>query len=250
MITQVAIARLWRPSRAVIAVLLAAYGLLFLLARLHETIVRSRSEAIYKEFLKLQPGRTTKVNVEYLLKQAAFRTPDVHCGSGDCEYTIGNAWGGSRWFATLPFAHDHRPTYELMLRTRGDLLRDASLTVGILVPKGYGTREERKWLNDPNYVPYSSGQYMLFGRILLVSVLPDTQLKADPDYRIWGPSGCTNCLAIWVSALPSLEPAKRKQIFQLGFDCMTRWSVCTDREDIMPAAGRERANEFGLGGTD
>lgn len=155
-----------------------------------------------------------------------------------------------RWFAILPFAHDHQPTYELMLRTRGDLLRDDSFTVGVLVPKGYGTREERKWLSDPNHVPYSSGQYMLFGRASLVTVLPDTRLKADLDYRIWGPSGCTNCLAIWVSALPSIEPAKREQIFQIGFDCMTQWSVCTDKEDIMPAAGRERAKELALNGTD
>ncbi len=243
-------ARLWRVGRTVIAVLLAGYGLLFLSARIHETIVRSRSEAIYKEFLKLQPGRTTKSDIERLLKQAGCQVPDVHCGGGKCEYTIGNAWSVSRFFTIFPFAHDHQPTYELILRTRGDLLLDASFTVGILVPKGFGTREERKWLSDPNYVPYSSGQYMLFGRALLVTVLPDTQPKANPDYRIWGPSGCTNCLAIWVSALPSLEPAKRQQIFQIGFDCMTRWSVCTDREDIMPAAGRERAKELAIEGTE
>lgn len=94
MITQLPKAKLWRALRVVIAVLLAAYGLLFVLARIHETIVRSRSEAIYKEFLKLHPRRTTKSDVEHLLKQPGFQTPDVNCGGGDCEYTIGNAWSG------------------------------------------------------------------------------------------------------------------------------------------------------------
>ena len=234
-------ARMWRVGRAVIAVLIAAYCLLFLIARVHESVVRSRSEAIYKEFLKLQPGRTSKSDVERLLKRAGSQFPNVHCGGGDCEYRLGDVWGESRWLALLRLAHDHQPTSELLLKTKGDLLSYASFSIGILVPKGYGTREERKWLSSPGYVPYSSSEYMLFGRALLVTILPDTHPKENPDYRIWGPSGCTNCLAIWVSALPSLEPATREKIFQMGFDCMTRWSVCTDKEDIMPAAERERA---------
>jgi hypothetical protein len=246
--TQASLARLWRVARAVICVLLVGYGLLFLLARIHESLVRSRSEAMYEEFLKLQPGRTTKLDIELLVRRAGSRNSDVRCEGDGCEYTIGNVWGQSRWSAILRIGHDHQPTSELLLKTERDLLSYASFSIGILVPKGYGTREERKWLGDPNYVPYSSGEYMLFGRALLVTVLPDTRLKANPDYRIWGPSGCTNCLAIWVSALPSVAPAKRKQIFQIGFDCMTRWSVCTDKEDIMPAAGRERAKELALEG--
>jgi hypothetical protein len=246
--TQASLARLWRVARALISVLLVGYGVLFLLARIHESIVRSRSEAIYEEFLKLQPGRTTKSDIELLLRQAGSQNPDVHCEGDDCEYTIGNVWGECRWFGILRIAHDHQPTSELLLKTKGDLLSYASFSVGIIVPKGYGTREERKWLSDPNYVPYSSGEYMLFGRALLVTVLPDTQHEAHPDYRVWGPSGCENCLAIFVSALPTVLPEKRKQIFQIGFDCMTRWSVCTDNEDIMPAAARERAKELAIRG--
>jgi hypothetical protein len=248
--TQASLARLWRVARAVISVLLVGYGLLFLLARIHESLVRSRSEAIYEEFLRLQPGRTTKSDIELLLRQAGSQNPDFHCEGDDCEYTIGNVWGQSQWSTILRIAHDHQPTSELLLKTKGDLLSYASFSVAILVPKGYGTREEQKWLGDPNSVPYSSGQYILIGRASLVTALPDTRLKANPDYRIWGPSACTNCLAIWVSALPSVAPAKRKQIFQIGFDCMTRWSVCTDKEDIMPAAGRERAKELALEWTD
>jgi hypothetical protein len=135
-----------------------------------------------------------------------------------------------------------------MLKTKGDLLSAASFSVGVIVPKGYGTREERKWLGDQNYIPYSSNEYMLFGRASLVSDLPETQVNSNSEYRIWGPSGCTNCLAIWVSALPRVGPAKRERIFEIGFDCMTRWSVCTDKEDIMPTAGKEQARELALRG--
>jgi hypothetical protein len=52
-----------------------------------------------------------------------------------------------------------------------------------------------------------------------------------------------NCVAIYVSALPDLPKAKRAQVFDVNFNCMTQWSICTDKEDIMPTAGREKAKE-------
>ena len=94
---------------------------------------------------------------------------------------------------------------------------------------------------------YSSGVYQLFGRASLVSALPelsrDTRLTEKPEYRVWGPSGCMNCVAINDSALSDLSKAKRVQVFYVNFNCMTQWSICTDREDIMPTAGREKAKE-------
>jgi hypothetical protein len=245
MIAKVKRARLRRVGWAVLSVLLAGYILLFLSVRIHESIARSRSESLYADFLKLEPGRTTKSEVELLRKQwAPTLIQGVRCGDIDCEYTIGNVWGQSQWFLLSQVAHDHQPTFELLLNTEGDLLSSAAFYAAVLVPKGYGTREERKWLSDSNYIPYSSGQYMLIGRASLVAHLPDTTFKSNPDYRISGPSGCTNCLAIWVSALPTMVPATRAQIFQINFDCMTRWVVCTDKEDIMPTAGREYAKEI------
>ena len=151
--------------------------------------------------------------------------------------------GYSRWFLLTQLAHDHLPSSELMLETNGNLLSSAWFSVGVMVPKGYGTREERKRLSDPNYVPYASGEYELLGRAWLVNTLPKMYVTAKREYRVWGPSACTNCLAIWVSALPSLEPTKRTQVFDINFGCMNRWSVCTDKEDIMPTAARELAEE-------
>lgn len=218
------------------------------LVHVRESVVRSRSEAMYAEFLKLHVGETTKADVEVLRKRFARSQPeDVDCRSAECDYAIGNVWGYSRWLLLTRLAHDHLPSFELRLKTSGNLLSSASFTVGVLVPKGYGTREERKWLNNPNYVPYSSGEYELMGRASLVTALPegccDSPQSANADYRVWGPSGCTNCLAIWVRALPSVAPAKRARIFDIDFGCMTRWSMCTDKEDIMPTAGREKAKE-------
>ena len=229
---------------AVVLSLSVAYVLLVVLVRVHESAVRSRSEAMYTEFLKLQIGETSKADVEKLLKRfAGSLTESVECKDTDCLYTIGDVWGYSRWFLLTRYAHDHMPSSQLTFKTSGSLLSNASFTVGVTVPKGYGTREERMRLSDPNYVPYSSGRYWLFGRASLVSALPEG-CCGSREYRISGPSGCTNCLAIWVSALPTLAPDKRRQVFDINFDCMTRWPLCTDKEDIMPTAGREKAAEI------
>jgi hypothetical protein len=245
--------RLWRSGWVIILSLSIAYGLLLLWVHVRESIIRSRSEAMYAEFLRLEPGKTTKRDIETLRTRfAGSLSEDIHCKGADCDYTIGDLWGHSAWSLLAPLAHDHMPTSELTLRTTGDFLSRASFSVGVLVPKGYGTREERKRLSDPNYVPYSSGEYLLIGRAYLTNELPelccDARLNTAPEYRIWGPSACTNCVAILVSALPSLAPAKRAQVFDIDFDCMTRWSTCTDKEDIMPTAGREKAKERAAAG--
>lgn len=239
------------PSRLALVAIMSlsfAYGLLVVLVHVRESIVRSRSEALYAEFLNLHVGQTTKADIEILRKRfAGSLAENVGCGLADCDYTIGNEWGYSPWFLLTRLAHDHMPSSQLMLKTNGNLLSSAWFSVGVLVPKGYGTREERKRLSDPHYVPYSSGEYMLLGRASLVSTLPDlcclSRMATKRDYRVWGPSGCMNCLGIWVSALPGLAPAKRAQVFDINFDCMTQWSMCTDKEDIMPTAGREKAEE-------
>jgi hypothetical protein len=241
-------ATLWRFGWVTILSLAFVYALLLLWVHVRESAVRSRSEALYAVFLKLQLGKTTKEDVEALRRQwADSLAQEVQCGKTDCEYTVGTAWSYSPWFLLTRLAHDHLPSSELRLRTDGDLLSSASFTAVVLVPKGYGTREERKRLSEPNYVPYSSGAYTLSGRASLVTLLPDVCCQApeasELGYRVWGPSGCTNCLAIWVSALPSVEPAKRAQVFHIDFDCMTRWTMCTDKEDIMPTAGREKADD-------
>lgn len=149
-----------RSRLAFVAVLslFFAYGLLVVLVHVHESVVRSRSEAMYAEFLKLHLGRTTKADIEILRRGfAGSLTQNVECERDDCEYTIGNLWSYSRWFQLTRIAHDHMPSSQLTLKTNGNLLSSASFSVGVAIPKGYGTREERKRLSEPNYVPYSSG---------------------------------------------------------------------------------------------
>jgi len=152
--------RLAKWQRFVVVGLLSlslAYAVLLCGVHMREVAIRKRSEALYAQFLRLQPGETNKAEIEILSKQwgdSLFQRVDCH--GTDCEYTLGDVWGYSRWFFLTRFAHDHQPSSQLTLKTSGDLLSSASFSIGVLVPKGYGTREERKWLNDPNYVPYSS----------------------------------------------------------------------------------------------
>ena len=242
-------AKLRRLGIVILLGLSAAYGLLLIEVRLRESVVRSRSEAIYAEFLKLRLGETTQADIEALRRRfAGSLTESVECGAGDCEYTIGNVWGYSRWFKLTQLAHDHMPSSQLTIKTNGNVLSSASFYVGVVVPKGYGTREERKLLSSvPGYIPYSTGAFQLFGRASPVSALRgssrDAGLTQKREYRISGPSACTNCVAIYVSALQSLPTVKRAQVFEFNFNCMTQWSICTDKEDIMPTAAREKAKE-------
>lgn len=60
----------------------------------------------------------------------------------------------------------------------------------MVVPKGYGTREERKLLSSvPGCIPYFTGAFLLFGRASLVSALSESSRdagltqKPDIEYR-------------------------------------------------------------------
>ena len=101
----------------------------------------------------------------------------------------------------------------------------------------------RLHMHDPSYVPYSSGDFMWFGRAILTHALSvdrsDGSIPMSASgCQIWGPSAYTTCLAVFVSALPSVQEETRAQLFHFNFSCMTRWTVCTDKEDIMPVLRR------------
>ena len=227
--------------------LIFAWGVLLVSVQVRERVVRSRSEALYSEFLKLRPGVTTKADVEVLRKQWVNKFSEgVDCNGDHCDYTVGDLWGWSRWFLLTRFAHDHAPSSMLEVETKGNYVLRASFSARVAVPKGYGTREELKLLSDPNYVSYSSNDYALIGRARLAAALPgggDGPLPMPArGYRAVR-INCMNCLEVSVSALPSVTLDTRTQLFRFDFSCMTRWSVCTDKEDIMPMAAREEATE-------
>jgi hypothetical protein len=237
-------ASLWRVTAACFIGLTASCVLLGVAVQLRERLVRSRSEALYAEFMKLRPGVTTQAEVDGIRNQWAGKAPEnVFCDDGTCRYTIGSLWDLTHWFPLTRLIHDHSPTSEFVMETKADRLLEASFAAGVLVPRGYGTRAERELLRNPGYFPYSSGDFMLFGRAFLIPAL-STDRSDGPipmpasGYQIGGPSACTYCLAVFVRALPSVSEETRKQIFHFNFGCMTQWSVCTDKEDIMPVASK------------
>jgi hypothetical protein len=227
--------------------LIFAWGVLLVSVQARERVVRFRSEALYSEFLKLRPGVTTKTDVQLLRKQWAGKlSQNVNCNGDQCDYTIGDIWGLSRWFLLTRFAHDHAPSFMLQIETKGNYVLRATFSARVMVPTGYGTREERKFLSNPNYVSYASDDFALIGHASLIASLPgggDGPLPMPArGYRALR-INCMNCLAVRVAALPSVAQETRAQLFRFDFGCMTRWAVCTDKEDLMPRAAREEAAE-------
>lgn len=79
--TRMQVAKLWRLGLVVTLSLSLAYGLLLILVRCRESVVRSRSEAMYAEFLKLRLGETTKADIEVLRRRfAGSLNEGVDCG--------------------------------------------------------------------------------------------------------------------------------------------------------------------------
>src|SRR5215469_16722719 len=114
---RIQVAKLGKLGIVILLALSAAYGLLLIGVRLRESFVRSRSEAIYAEFLKLRLGGTTQADIEVLRRRfAGSLTESGERGVSDCEYTIGNVWGYSRWFQLTQLAHDHMPSSQLTLK--------------------------------------------------------------------------------------------------------------------------------------
>jgi hypothetical protein len=235
---------LWRVRAVSSMGLIAASVLLVVAVQMRERAVRSRTEALYAEFMKLRPGVTTQADVDGIRNRWAGKVPEnVFCDNGTCRYTIGSLWDLTHWFPLTRLIHDHSPTSEFVMETKDDRLLKASFAAAVLVPRGYGTRAERELLRNPGYFPYSSVDFMLFGRAFLTpALLADRSDGPIPmpasGYQIWGPSACMNCLAVFVSALPSVQEETRAQLFHFNFSCMTQWSVCTDKEDIMPVASK------------
>ena len=128
----------WRLALFALLSVPFAYALLVSLVHVRESLVRSRSETLYAQFLKLRPGETTKADIDALRRRfAGSVTENVDCGRTECEYTIGQVWGYSRWFRLTRLAHDHMPSSQLSLKTSGNVLSGASFYVGVVVPKGY-----------------------------------------------------------------------------------------------------------------
>jgi hypothetical protein len=131
--------RLAKWQRFVLVGLLSlsfAYALLLCWVHMREAAIRTRSEALYSQFLRLQPGQTNKAEIEILRKQWGNSLPqEADCNGTDCEYTVGDVWGYSRWFLLTFLAHDHQPSSQLTLKTRGDLLSSASFSVGVWYPR-------------------------------------------------------------------------------------------------------------------
>jgi hypothetical protein len=74
---------------------------------------------------------------------------------------------------------------------------------------------------------------------------PLTSVSArHPEYEIGTPSGCVGCKVGWVRFTSFADPQDVMRLTDINFDCITRWTPCTDEADILSTVWRERQNEM------
>ncbi|HXZ12163.1 MAG TPA: hypothetical protein VEG64_07200 [Candidatus Sulfotelmatobacter sp.] len=105
----------------------------------------------------------------------------------------------------------------------------------------------------PPYVNANGGYagYSLDAAIVAVPRADAVRLVytiAHPDYAIRWPGGCTGCVALTVEYTPYISPQDMRRIATINFDCLTRWSPCRTKDDIMPAAMAQVAMDARPGG--
>jgi hypothetical protein len=67
-----------------------------------------------------------------------------------------------------------------------------------------------------------------------------------PEYSIFSPDGCTYCVAPAVIFSPYAIPADVLRLTDINFGCITRWTLCENEQDILPAAWAQRQAERAL----
>ena len=79
----------------------------------------------------------------------------------------------------------------------------------------------------------------------MVGTSPLTFVSArHPEFEIGAPSGCSACKAVWVKFTSFADPHDVLRLTDINFDCITRWSPCTDEADILPSAWKEWQDEI------
>ena len=179
-------------------VLTAFYLACLLFVTVSKTLMRHRAERLLAEMRRLQVGKSSWDDLQGIrTRWAAWGSSDGTCNKQHCAYRVSfTDVPGQRWFAApifhLRLGHEAYVTFGVGL-DNGVVTRTQFGFV-VVVPKGYGSRWERKERQRPGYVPYSSSVYALYAKAsssLIISNLccEDPHVIPHPDYLVRKPEG-------------------------------------------------------------
>jgi hypothetical protein len=221
----------------------AAYVLLVAAIQVQQRILRHRVEDLLADVRSLQVRRSTFAQAAVVFSHWSNRgSYSVPCSQEFCHFSIGIYDFGS---ASGEFSGWY--TWEILLyRMAGSRLAGANASISVRNGTVSGAFFELG-IDVPPFIEPTSDKkvsYELAAGIRTNSrVDPNSLLYPNPhpDYTITGPDGCEGCIEVWFEYTPYANAADVDRVGRPNFACITSWSQCRTKADIMPAAMAQRA---------
>jgi hypothetical protein len=222
---------------------IAAYALLVAAIQVQKRILRRRAENLLADVRSLQVRRSTFAQAAAVFSHWSNRGfYSKPCSQESCDFFIRISDFGSvsgkfpGWYTwgipVYRMAGGRLAGAYASLSVRNGTLSRAFFELGIDVPP----------FIEP--ASHETVSYELGAQIRTNSrVDPNSLLhpSSHPDYTITGPGGCEGCVEVWFEYTPYASAADVERLGKPNFTCITRWSPCRTKADIMPAAVAQRA---------
>lgn len=219
------------------------------LVQIQQRLLRYRAERLLSDIRKLELRKSDWADAKQILARwGAWGHYEGQCTEESCIYQIGL----SDWLTSFAYRHpsslEHFHWLETpygMLGGRGTIIRaELQVTKGVVWGKSFSIYV---------YVPAETGPaalfrgkgYTLIGVSQSVSRFPSDRplIPTHPNYSVGTPGGCTGCLAVYSEFTPYADPADVERLMDFNLSCLTRWTRCRGKGDVMPAAWRQYTAE-------
>ncbi len=228
--------------------LLLILALLSVSIRIQDWIFRHRAERLFSDIQSIEVTHATLQQVSSLVVRwdsfGGFVKP---CTEQDCDSNIGisepTSWHNNPMF--VRFIQVFLPFYRFLGGHPAIVRASIHVRNGVVQAKYYSLAIEAPTVVDADG---RSLNYYVEGNI-------STEPQADSDdpvlqtvnkhpaYQV-GSNGCLGCVEIHVIFNPTADPADVRRLSQINFSCLTRQHPCRTKEDIMPIAASEGAQEI------
>jgi hypothetical protein len=244
--------------------ILSVSALPVIAVHVNQRIIRYRAEQLLSDIRSLQLRQTTFEQVKPILNKWERSTQyrrwqdpfdrKRECNAQNCDFTINvhDSLNPNFIYNKLhvEFWRDHWP--DRIYRAIGGRNSSVAATVtvrnGVIWEKGYALL-----VSVPQSDRFAS--YELIAESYTVSrFYPGGRRWASrrlhPEYVIDGPDGCAICIQVEAKYTPYANPEDVAKLMDINLSCITRFSPCRTKADILPSAMAQEAKEARLIGVD